>query len=160
MEGLAFSTTGLEHAEDGTPDYTPEAHTAMSDKRLRKLQGALEDLPAPEEHSGGGKIDVGVIAWGSTFGSVLEATNRCRAKGMNVGALKVTSLFPYHERTIRDFMSRSTRVLIPELNHQGQLANLVGHLAGKDVIRFDRATGVPIPPSAIVAEIERLLGAS
>jgi len=160
MEGLAFSTTGLEHGEDGTPDYTPEAHAAMSDKRFRKIRGALEDLPPPEEYSGGGDIDVGVIAWGSTFGSVLEATNRCRKRGMNVGALKITSLFPYHETAIRDFMSRSAHILIPELNHQGQLANLIGHLAGRDVIRFDRATGVPLPPSAIAAEIERLLEAS
>jgi 2-oxoglutarate ferredoxin oxidoreductase subunit alpha len=141
MEGLTFSATGLEHAEDGTPDYTPETHAAMSAKRFRKIQGALEDLPAPEEHSGGGDLDVGVIAWGSTFGSVLEATNRCRKRGMNVGALKVTSLFPHHDEVIRDFMSRSARVLIPELNHHGQLANLIGHLARK----------------TIVAEIERLL---
>ena len=78
-------------------------------------------------------------------------------KGYQVGALKITSLFPYHEDEIREFMRRCDEVLIPELNLQGQLATLVGHLHSKDVVRMDRATGVPLPPSAILKEIEGLL---
>ncbi len=117
-------------------------------------------MPVPEEYSDGGQMDVGIIGWGSTFGSVHEAVNLCRQKGLKVGALKVTSLFPYHEEVIRDFMSRSAQVLIPELNFQGQLANLIGHLHTREVVRMNRATGVPIPPSAILKEIEKLLEVS
>jgi 2-oxoglutarate ferredoxin oxidoreductase subunit alpha len=98
-----------------------------------------------------------VIGWGSTFGSVLEAVRIGWDKGYEVGALKITSLFPYHEDAIREFMARCDEVLIPELNLQGQLANLIGHLHSKDVVRMDRATGVPLPPSAILNEIESLL---
>ena len=54
-------------------------------------------------------------------------------------------------------MKRCDEVLIPELNLLGQLANLVGHLHSTDVVRMDRATGVPISPSAILKEIEILL---
>jgi 2-oxoglutarate ferredoxin oxidoreductase subunit alpha len=157
MEGFHFSTTGLEHAASGTPDYSADIHTLMGEKRLRKIRGALSDLPPPREYSAGEKLTVGVVGWGSTFGSILEAVKIGREKGYGVGALKIASLFPYHEEQIREFMSRCDEVLIPELNLQGQLANLVGHLHSKDVVRMDRATGVPLPPSAISKEIERLL---
>jgi 2-oxoglutarate ferredoxin oxidoreductase subunit alpha len=157
MKGFQFSTTGLEHAASGTPDYSADIHTLMGEKRLRKIRGALSDLPPPREYSAGGKLKVGVVGWGSTFGSILEAVKIGREEGYAVGALKITSLFPYHEEEIREFMSRCDEVLIPELNLQGQLANLVGHLHSKDVVRMDRATGVPLPPSAILTEIERLL---
>jgi 2-oxoglutarate ferredoxin oxidoreductase subunit alpha len=157
MEGLEFSATGLEHVASGIPDYSADIHSLMSEKRMRKILGALSDLPPPQEYSSGRRLKVGVIGWGSTFGSVLESVRIGWEKGYEVGALKITSLFPYHKDEIREFMSRCDEVLIPELNLQGQLANLIGHLHSGDVVRMDRATGVPIPPSAILKEVERLL---
>jgi 2-oxoglutarate ferredoxin oxidoreductase subunit alpha len=100
---------------------------------------------------------VGVIAWGSTFGSALEAVLNARQKGRKAGALKVTSLFPFHETVIRGFAERCKAVLIPELNYEGQLANLIGHLCGQHVIRLNRATGVPLSPTQIFQKIEEIL---
>ena len=131
----------------------------MSAKRHRKIQGALADLPPPKEFSDGGKLDVGVVGWGSTFGSVLEAVNKVRAQRLKVGALKITSIFPYHETIIREFMNRCNHILIPELNYSGQLANLIAHLHRKDVVRLNLATGMPFPPSLIRAKIEELIQA-
>ena len=157
MENYMFTATGLEHSEEGIPDYSAENHMRMTEKRHRKIQGALKDLFPPEEFSTGGKLDVGVIAWGSTFGSALEAVQQGQKKGLKVGGLKVTSLFPYHADEIRAFMERCDEVLIPELNYEGQLANLIGHLHKKDVVRFNRVTGVPLSPSAILEKIEDLV---
>ena len=153
-----FTTTGLEHSESGLPDYTPENHTQMSEKRHRKIQGALNDLPVPKEFSNGGSLDVGVISWGSTFGSALEAVMKGQEKGYKVGALKLTSIFPYHAEIIRGFMERCGDVLIPELNYQGQLANLIGHLNKKDIVRINQVTGKPMSASTILEKIEDLIG--
>jgi 2-oxoglutarate ferredoxin oxidoreductase subunit alpha len=158
MEGYNFSATGLEHTERGIPNYSPENHMMMTSKRHQKIHSALADLPGPVEFPRSGNWDVGVIGWGSTFGSVLEAVNRAQERGWNVGALKVTSISPFHSDRIRDFMNRSEEVLIPELNFQGQLANLIGHLHRKDVVRLNRATGIPFPVSAIVEKIQEILG--
>ena len=157
MEDFAFSATGLEHTEKGLPNYEPENHMKMSQKRHQKIQGALKDLPEPQAYSGGGTLDVGIIAWGSTFGAALEATQRAQKKGLNVGALKINSLYPFHTDAIRAFMKRSQEILIPELNLEGQLANLIGHLYSKDVVRLNRVTGVPLKASEILAEVEKLL---
>jgi 2-oxoglutarate ferredoxin oxidoreductase subunit alpha len=158
MEGYHFSATGLEHTEEGIPNYSPENHMMLTEKRHRKIYGALADLPEPVEFSEQAHLDVGVIAWGSTFGSALEAVNGAVQRGLRVGALKITSLFPFHADTIRVFMDRCEEILIPELNFEGQLANLIGHLHRKDVIRLNRTTGIPFPVSAIVERLEDILG--
>jgi len=158
MEGFLFSATGLEHTERGTPDYSPENHMKMTEKRHRKILGALSDLPEPQEFSEGVSLDVGVIAWGSTFGSAMEAASAARKQGLKVGALKITSIFPYHADKIREFMNRCREVLIPELNYEGQLANLIGHLHGKDVVRLNRTPGMPIPASMILDKVESIIG--
>ncbi len=157
MEGFHFSASGLEHRETGDPDYSAETHMRMSEKRHRKIQGALEDLPAPAAFSEG-DMDVGVIAWGSTFGSALEAVSMAREEGVRAGALKITSLYPYHAEEIRAFMERCGEILIPELNYEGQLANLIGHLYRKDVVRLNRATGIPLAASEILKEMKDLVG--
>ena len=96
---------------------------------------------------------MGIIAWGSTYGAALEAVLKLRGKGVRAGALKMTSLFPYHAAVIRDFMNRSREILIPELNYEGQLANLIGHLHHKDVVRLNKATGVPLTAKAIMEKV-------
>jgi len=158
-EGFLFSATGLEHSERGTPDYSPENHMNMTEKRHRKIHRALVDLPAPREFSPGGKMDVGVIAWGSTFGSALEAVDIARREGLKAGALKIAAIFPYHGEVIREFMDRCEEVLIPELNYEGQLANLIGHLHRKDVVRLNRTPGMPMPPSVILDKIRGMIEA-
>jgi 2-oxoglutarate/2-oxoacid ferredoxin oxidoreductase subunit alpha len=160
MEDYEYVATGLEHTERGQPDYTSEIHMKMTQKRHRKLRYALDDLPAPVEYSAVGKLDVGIIGWGSTFGSIQEAVLMAQEKGWNVGALKIASIFPYHEDPIRSFMKRCREVIVVELNFEGQLANLIGHLHSNDVVRLNEVTGVPFSPTTIFSKIEALVEGS
>ncbi|MFA6223861.1 MAG: 2-oxoacid:acceptor oxidoreductase subunit alpha [Desulfomonilaceae bacterium] len=157
MQGYNYTATGLEHTESGSPDYSSEIHTKMTEKRHRKIRNALEDLQQPTEFFSSDQLDVGVIGWGSTFGSVLEAVAKSKKNGFRVGALKITSIFPYHSDIIKAFMAKSGFVLIPELNYEGQLANLLERLNSKPVERLNLVTATPIPPSAIQKRIEELL---
>ncbi len=152
-EGFIFWTTGLEHTEKGFPDYTPMNHMKMTEKRHRKIQGALRDLPGPVEFSPEGDLDLGVITWGSTFGAALEAVQRAQEKGLKVGALKISAIFPYHADRISSFMKKCSNILIPELNFEGQLANLIGHLCHKPVLRLNQATGLPMSATDIYERI-------
>ena len=54
-------------------------------------------------------------------------------------------------------MDKCGEILIPELNYEGQLANLIGHLHRKDVVRLNRVTGVPMPASVIYEKIKTLI---
>ena len=156
MDGYIFTTTGLEHTEKGLPDYSPAVHMQMSKKRHDKLQHALMDLPEPMEYAPEGNLDVGIISWGSTFGSALEAARKAQAQQKKIGALKITSIYPYHETEIKTFMDKCEKILIVELNYEGQLANLIGHLHKKEIIRLNRVTGIPISPADILEKLDSM----
>jgi 2-oxoglutarate/2-oxoacid ferredoxin oxidoreductase subunit alpha len=157
MKGYIFNATGLEHSESGIPDYTPAMHMKMSEKRHRKIQLALLDLPEPVQFFTDEKFDMGVVAWGSTFGAALEAVKKAREGGIRVGALKITSIFPYHAIHIKKFMDKCGEVLIPELNFEGQLANLIGHLHRKCIWRLNQVTGIPMSANDILAKVISIL---
>jgi 2-oxoglutarate/2-oxoacid ferredoxin oxidoreductase subunit alpha len=156
MEGFNFVATGLEHTEANVPDYSSEVHMAMTQKRYRKLAGALADLPEPIEFSPDGELDVGVIGWGSTFGSLLEAVNTARDEGFRTGALKVVSLYPIHEGAIRAFINKSRHILVPELNFSGQFADLIEKFSAQPIIRLNRVTGTPMSPTLILDSIKEI----
>ena len=92
-EGYIFTASGLEHTERGIPDYTPETHTIMSAKRHRKIQAALRDLPVPVDISPEGDLNLGVIAWGSTFGAALEAVRLFKDLGFKIMTTEGTHYF-------------------------------------------------------------------
>ena len=54
-------------------------------------------------------------------------------------------------------MKRCNDILIPELNYEGQLANLIGHLFNKEVFRLNRVTGVPMSAMDIYERIRAIM---
>ena len=158
QEGYNYVASGLEQDENGRPDFSPKVHQMMADKRAAKMKGALKDLWPPEVYGPEGELQLGVIGWGSTFGSVLEAVREAQRAGLKVAALKVSTISPLHAEEIHRFCSRSQRILVPELNAEGQLGNLIGHLVHKEIIKLNQATGTPMFPAFIKQKIMEILG--
>jgi 2-oxoglutarate ferredoxin oxidoreductase subunit alpha len=150
-----YSATGLEHNEHGHPDYEPEDHTAMMAKRFRKLDTAAEELPKPERY-GDEDATIGIIGWGSTEGTIQEAVDRARAKGYKVASLHPKILSPLPDRTIRDFIRSVQKVIVPECNYSGQLANLLGAKYGLQAIRVNKFGGIPFTAGEILRAIEEV----
>jgi len=150
-----YAATGLEHDEHGHPDYEPEDHTAMMEKRFRKLDTAAEELPNPERY-GDEDATIGIIGWGSTEGTIQEAVDRARAKGYKVASLHPKILSPLPDRTIRDFIRSVQKVIIPECNYSGQLANLLGAKYGLQAIRVNKFGGIPFTAGEILRAIEEV----
>src|SRR3984893_15074520 len=99
---VTYVATGLEHDEHGHPDYEPEDHTAMMEKRFRKLDTAAEELPRPQRYGDEDAL-IGIIGWGSTEGTIQEAVDRARAKGDKVASLDPKLLSPLRDRTHSQF---------------------------------------------------------
>ena len=152
--------TGLEHNELGRPNDQPDVHAATSRKRHEKLQAALNhpDFTATKRFGDDGKVDVGIIAWGSTFGEALEAMLRARAEGIRCAALKVVMLSPFPTDAVTAFMADCGQVLVPEANYQGQFASLLQSHIPKAVTRLARVPCAPMEVGQIVAEVRRLAG--
>jgi 2-oxoglutarate ferredoxin oxidoreductase subunit alpha len=152
---VAYVATGLEHDEYGHPDYEPEDHTAMMEKRFRKLDTAAEELPQPQRY-GDEDATIGIIGWGSTEGTIQEAVDRARAKGYKVASLHPRILSPLPDRTIRDFIRSVNTVIVPECNYSGQLANLLGAKYGLQAIRVNKFGGIPFTAGEILQAIEEV----
>ena len=147
--------TGLEHDEQGHPDEEPEDHTARREKRFRKLDTATEELPQPQRY-GDEDATIGLIGWGSTEGTIQEAIDRARAKGYKAAALHLKILSPLPDRTIRDFIHSVQKVIVPECNYSGQLANLLGAKYGLQAIRVNKFGGIPFTAGEILRAIEEV----
>src|SRR5437773_795302 len=150
-----YVATGLEHDDRGHPNYEPENHIAMMEKRYRKLATAAEELPKPQRY-GDDDATIGIIGWGSTEGTIQEAVDRARAKGYKVASLHPKILSPLPDRAIRDFIRSVKTVIVPECNYSGQLANLLGAKYGLQAIRVNKFGGIPFTAGEILRAIEEV----
>ena len=157
-EGRMHTVTGLEHNELGRPSDLPEVHMAMSHKRHEKLKGALKlrDLTLCKRFGDDGPVDVGILGWGSTFGEILEAMYAALAEGIRCSAMKVVMLSPLPADKVAAFCDDCREVLVPELNYEGQFANLISGELGRPVTRLSQVTGAPMRVEEILEQIKQL----
>ena len=148
--------TGLEHNEIGLPSYSSANHEAMQDKRFRKLKGVINDV-APTEVDGEGTADLGVIAWGSTIGVVREALQRLRAEGYRVNGFYPKLLNPLPAQQFEAFGASCKRLLLPEVNFQGQLAHFVRAETSLRPESYTICGGMPFTPEMIVNKVREVL---
>ncbi len=150
--------TGLEHNEFGRPSDGARMHDAMSQKRYGKLHGVLRHprITKQKRFGDSGRVDVGLLAWGSTFGEALEAMMLAQAEGIRCAAMKVVLLSPFPERVVRKFVNDCRQVLVPEVNYEGQFAQLVSGSLGVPVNRLNTVTGAPMSVPEILEVIRAL----
>jgi len=152
--------TGLEHNEMGRPNDQSDMHNQMSEKRHKKLLAALTHpgITIHKRFGDQGKVDVGILGWGSTVGEILEAMLMAQAEGIRCSVMKVVMLSPLPAEPIRNFFADCSEVLIPELNYEGQFANLVASAVSRPFTRFNRVPGVPMQVADILDQIRQLAG--
>ena len=159
MAGGVHVVTGLEHNELGRVNEQSDVHETMSRKRHEKLKAALKhpDFWPFRRFGDEGHVQVGILAWGSTFGEALEAMYRVQKEGIRCAAMKVVMLSPFPVDDVAAFLDSCDVVLVPELNYQGQFAHLVQSQLGRQVHRYNRVTGAPMLVEDIVEQIHRLI---
>jgi len=158
--GLMHTITGLEHNELGRPNDA--IHPIMSAKRHKKLNSAVHfpDLTVCKRFGDEGPVDVGILGWGSTFGEILETMFEAQAEGIRCSAMKVVMLSPLPLDEIMAFFDDCREILVPELNYEGQFANLVSGAVCRPLTRLTRVTGSPMVIEEILGEVRRLANAA
>ncbi len=154
-----YVAPGLEHDERGHPRLLPHVHEAMTAKRFRKMETARIDIDNEQlaPRYGEEKADLGIIGWGATQGSIREATDRALAKGYKVAAMQPRLLNPLPEERLREFIGSCKRILMPEINYQGQFAHHLAARLGVQPIRQNKIGGLPFTPGEIFKKIEEVL---
>lgn len=103
--------------------YKPENHQLMTDTRMAKVNGVADDIPAQTISLGNHSDALAVVAWGSTYGAIHQAVERCRCDGLKVAHIHIRHLNPF-PRNLGDLLKSFHRILVPEMN-TGQLLSLL-----------------------------------
>ena len=153
--GTYYTAEGLEHNEIGAPNYAPEMHRRMMEKRYRKVETARRDLRDWDLVVRWGDPDakIGILGWGSTMGPVQEGITRAQSEGIKVDALYTKILLPMPDHDIRRFLEGKDAIIVPELNYTGQFAKVVEHRYNVEVIKLNKYNGVPFRTNEIYNKI-------
>ena len=148
-----YVTTSDEHTEYGYAVEDAEMRNKMMEKRMRKLDLALQDMKAPELY-GDKDADITLIGWGSTYGAIREAVDILRKKGQKVNFLKFTDLWPFPEDKVLPLLQKAKTLVAVENNFTGQLANLIRKCTGIKVdSKILKYSGRPFSPEEIIANL-------
>jgi 2-oxoglutarate ferredoxin oxidoreductase subunit alpha len=145
MRGGHYVAEGLEHTERGAPNYTPEMHRAMTEKRFRKVESARRELRHWNvvDEWGDPGAEIGIIGWGSTKGTVREAMARAMQEGVRVAAIYPEMLLPMPDEEIRAFLANKRAVIVPELNYRGMFGDVIAHRYNVKVRHVTKYDGLP-----------------
>ncbi|HET6385388.1 MAG TPA: 2-oxoacid:acceptor oxidoreductase subunit alpha [Armatimonadota bacterium] len=160
-EGAIYVSGTDEHDEEGylvSDEHTNAAvRRVMAAKRMRKMDGVLAKLPAPELQGDPG-ADVTLIGWGSTWGAIHDALERLADLGVSANHLHIKYLVPFHTREVKEILGKSKKTIVLENNATGQFARHLRAEAGITVdhliLRFD---GEPFAPAEVAAQVKSLL---
>jgi 2-oxoglutarate ferredoxin oxidoreductase subunit alpha len=152
-EGYRYHITGLHHDERGYPTDRLEEVQPWLDRIFRKIDRSLSDILLYEE-DGIEDADTLVVAYGVAARSARHAVEVARARGQQVGFLKLKTIWPFAEEVVEHAAARLHHVVVPEMN-MGQLALEVERVVGRrKVRRVNRADGEMIQPAEILDAIE------
>jgi 2-oxoglutarate ferredoxin oxidoreductase subunit alpha len=152
-----------EHDEEGiliSDVFTNSAvRRKVSEKRMKKLDLALRDLPAPRLE-GPADADVTLVGWGSTKGVIREAVQQLAAAGIRANQLHFKYLLPFHSREAGEILARAKRTICIEANATGQFARHLraetGYTVHDRMLRYD---GEPFEPRQITRQVWAILEA-
>jgi 2-oxoglutarate ferredoxin oxidoreductase subunit alpha len=151
-----------EHDEDGTlisDEFTnPAKRRIMVEKRARKMEAVLAQIPAPQL-VGPANAAVTLVGWGSTEGVIREAVEKLAAEeGIVANQLAIRWMVPFHVEEITRLLSRSKKIIIVENNFTGQFARYLrsetGIAAHGHIRKYD---GEPFMPHHLVNAVKEQL---
>lgn len=151
-EGAYYTVTGLEHTTKGTPNYESDLHGMMTAKRFRKFDSMVADLP-PADVIGDKDAVIGIASWGSTVGAIMEGMEMARKKGVKSKLIKSIMIHPQEENSFRRFFDSCKKIIVPEMNFQGQYAALLKSRYGIKPIEVHIPAVEPVSPGKIAQKI-------
>ncbi|NMB08268.1 MAG: 2-oxoacid:acceptor oxidoreductase subunit alpha [Tissierellia bacterium] len=113
-----------EHDEWGNITESAEIRIKMVEKRLKKLEGLMEEVEEPWL-IGDEKPENLIVTWGSTYGAVREAVERLMKEGISVGALVFGDIWPLPTKKLIELNNGAKKLISIEQNATGQLESLI-----------------------------------
>ncbi|MFC2088679.1 2-oxoacid:acceptor oxidoreductase subunit alpha [Calditrichota bacterium] len=156
-EGYRYHVTGLVHDETGFPtNDTAEIEAMLTRLNTKLLKYEKDIIQFEETETSDAKI--GLVTYGSSSRSARNALRAAREEGIPVGMIRIQTMWPFPTERIYQFAKQVSHIIVPELN-LGQVAHEVEHAAKgqTEVLKVNKITGEPIPPSEIYTKIKECI---
>ena len=115
-EGLNVVVTGSTHDEYGirvTAD--PIVHRRLVERLNNKIQNHTDEIADYESYNLE-NCQVGIVSYGCTSRSVYEAVENAQKKGVQTGFIRLKTLWPFPEKTIKSMAKTAETIIVPEMN--------------------------------------------
>jgi 2-oxoglutarate ferredoxin oxidoreductase subunit alpha len=118
----AYFTRGSGHTQFGTYTEDSADYQLVLDRLTRKWQTAKRYVPRPVVQASP-RVDVGLVAYGSSDGAVREALDILKARGVPVNYMRVRA-FPFNE-DVEKFLEQHRVVFVVDQNRDAQMRSLL-----------------------------------
>ncbi|MFL6425659.1 MAG: 2-oxoacid:ferredoxin oxidoreductase subunit alpha [Nitrososphaera sp.] len=144
-ENAIFWNSGDEHTEEGHITEDPEMRVQMMDKRMTKLDIAINEIPDEDKAVAYGSGDIVLVSWGSTKGVILDAMDKLAAEGIKVKFTQIRLMHPFPSELIKSMLKDAKTIIDIEMNYTGQLSSLVRQQTGLEAnYRIVKYNGRPM----------------
>jgi 2-oxoglutarate ferredoxin oxidoreductase subunit alpha len=155
----AYFTRGSGHNRYGAYTEDSDQYQDVMDRLLAKWETAKTLMPPALLSRAERKTPLGIIAFGSSDGAVIEARDRLAEDGIHVDYLRLRA-FPFSQEVI-DFLHEHETVFVVEQNRDAQMKSLL-MLETNDIadrlVSILHYNGMPIPSDCVVRGVTEHLG--
>ncbi|SNR88381.1 2-oxoglutarate ferredoxin oxidoreductase subunit alpha [Anaerovirgula multivorans] len=156
-EGFSFHVTGLMHDEFGFPTNDAEVSDNLLRRIMKKIDVNVNDIIMYEEEQVE-DADLIVLAYGGTARSARSAVKKARELGLKVGLFKALTIWPSPEKRVKELISNTKKILVPELNLGQYVLEVERIVAGQaEVSHLGKVNGEAITPEEILTKIREVL---
>lgn len=153
-DGYRFHITGLTHDERGYPALTPEQNDKVVRHLCDKIDSNADKIIRLEEHDVVG-CQVLVVSYGITSRIVSRAVQLAREVGVEVGTLRLITVWPFAERRIAELAGQVRAIVVPEINYGQMVREVERTAAGRcRVISVPHCGGAVHDPEVILDAIK------
>jgi len=152
--GYRFNITGLTHDKKGFPTARLDEIQWKMDRLRDKIDQHLAELTEVEEEFLD-DAEIVIFSYGAAARSSQQAVRQARAKGIKVGLLRPTTIWPFPDRIVTDVLKKCKTMLVAEIS-QGQLVYEVERCnrSNTKVVPVLRYDGEMITPAQILKAVE------
>jgi len=149
-EGYRYHVTGLTHDIRGFPTSRPDEIGPFIARLHRKISQHFSEIQIAEFYQTE-DAEITVIAYGCVARSAKRAVRDAREKGMKVGLLKLTTIWPFMRSSVEKVLQTSKILIVPEMN-MGQISREVKRVnrGVAKVITLNKVDGTIITPPEIL----------
>ncbi len=147
----AYFVRGSGHNKFGAYTEDSDEYIEVVDRLMVKWDTAKKLVPEPVLRPAGEATTIGIIAYGSSDGAVIEALDTLSANGIHADYMRVRA-FPFNGE-VGDFVENHETVFVVEQNRDAQLRSLLILETNTDAAKLIPVlhyNGMPIPSHCVV----------